>query len=178
MAQEQHAYIKNLDAQAYGDRLLVSWTTKSGFSCQDIVVQLSEDSLVFHDKATYFGICGDTNERNYSITIDNPFLNAVNFVRLDLGNFGYSYVISEEVIYISAAEIVPMPVQESSVLYFENPLREELTIKFYTFQGELAYSHTTRTDRHPLNAFHGAKGLYVYTISKSNRIIYRSKFVY
>jgi hypothetical protein len=177
MAQEQHAYIKNFEAQAFGDRLLVSWTTKSGFSCQDIVIQLSTDSVVFANKATYFGICGDTTERNYSITVDNPYLNAVNYVRLDLGKFGYSYVVSEEVIYITAAEIVPMPVQESSILYFENTLREELTINFYSFQGEKVYSYITTGNSHRLSEFKGSKGVYIYTITKSNRVIYRSKFV-
>lgn len=177
IAQEQHPYIKNLKARAFEGKLIVSWTTKAGFSCQDIVVQLSEDSIQFENKATYFGICGDTSEKDYVLTVEEPFLNSKNYIKLDLGFFGDSYVICETVLNVQTARIIPMPLTTESKLHFKNPLRDHLQIDIYSFSSKQIASVTTDLSELELHPYLEENGIYYYVIRKKETVLYRGKFV-
>ena len=177
-SQDQHPYIKNLRAIAADAEILVSWTTKAGFTCQDIVVELSIDSLNFVAKETYFGLCGDSTERDYVLRVPDPFHNKKNFIRLDLGVYGYSYIISLNVIYVQSSLIIPHPANTSSVLYFKNQTKEELVIEFYTQHGELINRFTTHQDYFALNHLSYKPELIYYAILGENKLLYRGKLLF
>lgn len=139
---EFHPFVKNFKAEALDGRLFISWTTKAGFTCQDIHIQLSDDSLQnFTTKGTYFGVCGDATEKDYTYVLDNPILNTLNYLRLELGSYGHSYVISVRVIKAeNDVLVIPHPVNSSSVLHYHNPLHEKVQVDFYDHLGRLIKS--------------------------------------
>ncbi|MBR9859498.1 hypothetical protein GYB22_01850 [bacterium] len=175
-AQDMHPYIKNFKARSINGKLLVTWTTKPGFSCTDIAVQISKDSSTYKTGAIYFGICGDFDEKDYSLTVDSPFLNTKNYLRLDLGNFGYSYVISQTVILVNEAKVIPHPLQNESTLYFKNNLREKAEIRIYSTDGQLLSETLTESNQIPIRN-NTNQSLLIYTISFQGVIRYRGKIV-
>ena len=175
-AQILHPYIKKLNATALDGKLFITWTTHAGFSCQDIHIELSTDSISFIRKGTYFGLCGDTSEKDYSFLVEDPFLNTTNYIRLELGNFGYSYVISEDVIYVeNSVLILPHPVNEHSEMVFSNPLREEITALFYNLNGDLIYEVITKKNKIPLSDLPKKDGLIIYYLLGENQFNFRGK---
>ena len=176
LAQDSHPYVKHLRASATGDQLLVSWTTKAGFSCQDIGVQLSTDSQNFETKAVYFGICGDFNEKEYSLIIDSPYYNQINFIRLDLGTFGFSYIISKEVIRVETASAIPHPLTAESRLYFKNSLRAQADIEILDVQGRVIYKTSTTGDQVELS-LNTREQLLIYRIYLDGTLRYTGKLL-
>jgi len=81
-AQAQNKYrpfVKNFKAGAIEGRVFLSWTTKAGFTCQDI--QVSGESVDYSEtKGTYFGVCGDTTKKDYTFLLENPIRNALNYM--------------------------------------------------------------------------------------------------
>ena len=170
-AQENHPYVKNLKANVVGESLLVSWTTKAGFSCQDIEIQLSTDSMNFSTKAVYYGLCGDFEEKDYSIIVDSPYLNQWNYVRLNLGNFGTSYLIQVFVLNISESRIIPHPVQEQSLLHFVNEQSDEIRIELYNIQGEQVEVLSTRDASYPIGQLGLSSGMYLCRIYRNEQLV-------
>ena len=139
-AQNSHPHLKYFNVQTLNGKLLVSWTTRAGFSCQDVHIELSTDSINWDRKATLFGVCGDTVERDYSMVVDSPYTNAINYVRLVLGEFGFSEVLQLRVIdRQSVFQIVPHPANSGGKIYVRNANRDRLTLQFHSLQGELVY---------------------------------------
>lgn len=175
---QNHPYIANLKAQQVNNRLLVEWTTKAGFSCQDIMVQLSEDSIDFSTKATYYGLCGDTTEKRYSLFIEDPIANAVNFVRLDLGQYGYSDVISVKFILQTRVSIHPNPIQENSKIYLNNPFHDEMTVRIFNSKAKLVSSAITYERTLLLSDLIIDRGIYFYTVHRNGVAESHAKVVY
>jgi hypothetical protein len=143
--QTLHPYVKDFKASSTNGQLHISWTTRPGFTCQDIHIELSKDSANFTRVGTYFGLCGDTAEKHYTFTVNEPYHNTVNYIRLELGNFGYSYIISEQVIKVSNdVLIIPHPANLTSKFYFNNEAKSLATIKFYNTSGSLIFETTTQ----------------------------------
>lgn len=178
IAEPYNQYIKNLKAVAFESKLLVSWTTKSGFSCQDIVVQLSTDSVTFEDKAIYYGICGDTAERNYSIVIQNPFVNKLNYVRLNLGSYGTTFHVAEWVTELHQISIYPNPLTVESILFLDNEKGENLSIALIKANGQTISSFNTSSSEIKLWSYLKTKGLYYCRIHSSEGLLRVVKFVY
>lgn len=175
-AQVLHPYVKNMNATAVDGKLFITWTTHAGFTCQDIHIELSTDSISFERKGTYFGICGDTAEKDYSYLIEEPFLNTTNYIRLELGNYGYSYVISEDVIYVENGVLVlPHPITSQSEMVFSNPLREEITASFYNLNGELIYQTITKSDNILMAEVPKNHGMLIYHLIGENKFNFRGR---
>ncbi len=177
MAQGEHPYIKNLKASMTGSQVYVSWTTKAGFSCQDIEVQLATLSNPFTTKAIYYGICGDTAERDYNILLDSPFVNQVNILRLDLGSFGYSDQIEFFALNIDGAEVFPNPINENSLLRIENTNREMLSLEIWNYLGEIVVQENVDQGEIELWSFGLTNGWYYYWIYREDKLIGRGKFI-
>jgi hypothetical protein len=174
-----HAYIKHFSAQTSNGKLFLSWTTHAGFSCEDIEIELSEDSINFETKGIYYGTCGDYEERDYTYIVDEPYLNKTNYVRLNLGSFGNSFVINQFVLKLdNAVQIVPHPANSQSIFYFDNTSNQEVQIDIYSLQGEQVTSITTIDSQLKLVDFKLSKGLYVYAITYPKGSAIRGKFFF
>jgi hypothetical protein len=178
-AQVYSPYVKDLKAQAIDGKIYMSWTTRAGFTCTDIHIAVSRDSTAgFQRKGTYFGVCGDTSEKDYTYVLENPHHNALNYLKLELGNYGYSYVISELVIYVQNEVLVlPHPAIASSILHFQNRSNSEVGILLYASDGTLLKSIKTIGKSIHLSDFNLPVGFVVYEIRRENTAAVRGKFL-
>ena len=136
---EYHPFVKKFKAEAIEERVFLTWTTKASFTCQDIHIKVSGDSVdYFKTKGTYFGICGDATEKDYSFILENPIYNTLNYLRIELGSYGYSYTISVWVIKAgNNVLVVPHPVAANSILNYQNPLLDRVQLDLYDRTGQL-----------------------------------------
>jgi hypothetical protein len=177
--EEYNQYVKNLKATAVDGKVYLSWTTKAGFTCTDIHIEVSNDSLGTYEKrGTYFGICGDASERDYSYILNNPIPNKLNYIKLQLGNIGKSHIISVFVLNLQESILVlPHPVTKNSSLYFYNNLKEQVQIDFYNLQGELVSSILTQNNQISLASAALPKGMVIYQIATDNKILHRGRLM-
>lgn len=175
---QDHPYIADLRAQQVQDRILVEWTTKAGFSCQDIMVQLSSDSVNFSTKATYYGLCGDTTEKRYSLFIDKPIVNALNYIRLDLGQYGYSDIISVKFILQTTVQVHPNPVNENSIMYLNNSQNDAMEIFLFNSASLEQLKVVSRNDTLLIYDHLTNKGMYFYTVYRNGVLESRGKFIF
>ena len=179
IAQVYSPYVKDFKAQAIDGKLYLSWTTRAGFTCTDIHIEVSRDSLDhFERKGTYYGVCGDASEKDYTYVLDNPIYNSLNYLKLQLGNYGYSYVISELVIYVqSEVLILPHPATTASVFHFKNKSNDDLEILFYSSNGELITTIHTIEESINLSNIHLKRGFIIYEIRRKDAAPVRGKFL-
>ncbi|PCJ67143.1 MAG: hypothetical protein COA58_02160 [Bacteroidetes bacterium] len=178
-AQGSNDFVKNFDAEAIDGKLYITWTTRAGFTCQDIHVEVSNDSTDgFERRGTYFGICGDASEKDYSYVLNDPIRNSINFLKLELGNYGYSNVISIQVVSaINEVLIIPNPVTSTSKIHFENRSNEQVQIEFYTTNGVLIHTMNTMDNSISLQNVPLPKGLIYYYLKGDDIITFRGKFI-
>lgn len=178
-AQVNNEFVKNFKAEAIEGKVYMSWTTRAGFTCQDIHIEISEDSISNYTRTgTYYGVCGDTSEKNYTYVILNPTPNKLNYIKLALGNYGYSNVISILVIDVKEdVFIMPHPVTSNSTIYFENVRNETLYFNFYNTTGVLLHSIITRDNKIELRNTNLPRGLIISRINAEGIIRYTSKFI-
>jgi len=165
----QYPNIKRIDASVFKEKIILSWTTPAGFSCQDIYIELGKDSLNFKRVGTIFGICGDTTEKDYSFIIDTPHLNTTNFLRLELGGIGFSKTVALRVISAkNNVVVVPHPANKFSELYFDNPYRKKTKIAFYTLEGKLLSESSTASNLLKFDDLSLPEGTVIYVLKKED----------
>lgn len=72
--------LANFSAQQISNSVNISWTVKAGFSCTDVNVEHSTDSINFISIYTYPGVCGATSEdQDYDFVQQNPDKNTNNY---------------------------------------------------------------------------------------------------
>jgi hypothetical protein len=174
----QSSHLKQIEASAYKEKIVLSWTTPAGFSCQDVHIELGTDSANLKRVGTIFGICGDTTEQHYSFIIDVPFLNQTNYLRVELGGVGFSQTIS--VLVIAAKKsviIVPHPANSSTQFYFDNPFRKRVEINFYTTKGELLARTNTSLQVIDLVDLNLPNGQFIYEVIREEETPIRGLIV-
>lgn len=176
-AQGEHPYVKNLRAKMVGDQVFVSWTTKAGFTCQDIEIQLGLSDTSFQTANIYYGICGDTTERDYNILLDSPYFNQTNYLRLDLGAFGYSDVINFFALYIEGSSVFPNPIRQNSVLRVNNSNFQTLDLIIYNHQGRKIIEQTFEEESIALWPMGLEGGWYYYLLYREEELISKGKFI-
>lgn len=142
-AQAQALYLADFAAYVDGEEIYVSWTTKKGFTCENIQVQLGTDSNEVETVYTYLGVCGgELKEEHYFYRIPKPFYNQDNYIRLNLGVYGYSeiVVVKPHKALEGTVLVFPHPATNSSTILFHNPQFEPATFEVYNMRGELVTS--------------------------------------
>jgi len=180
MGQEEfNPYVKSFSATAIDGKLYLSWTTRAGFTCQDIHIEVSNDSLDgFERRGTYYGVCGDASERNYSYVLENPNPNSLNYLKLELGTIGYSNTIS--LLVIKAEEdviILPHPVVGQSVLHFENKARATFTFRVMSSNGTEVLNITTINEQVNIGQLSLPPGLFYYDLVSDQLTRYHGKLL-
>ena len=176
---QNSSYVKNFDAQLINGKIHLGWYTRAGFTCNDIHIKLSNDSVSnFETVGSIYGVCGDTSEKYYSYTLDAPLKNTTNFIKLELGIFGYSDLIS---LYVfdteSQVSITPHPIESSSILYFTNELKDEAVVSFFSSRGDFIESITTTDDELRLGTLNLPIGTTYYTIQVASSYAISGKLI-
>ena len=180
LAQEEYnPYSTSFSATAIDGKLYLSWKTRAGFTCQDIHIEVSRDSISgFERRGTYYGIYGDTSERYYSYVLDNPILNALNYVKLELGNIGYSNTISVVVVKaIQEVFVVPHPVESNSILHFKNKEKASYVLKMYNALGQVILTTETNDEEIDIGRYSLPQGLVYYDLYTERKKGYRGKLL-
>lgn len=136
----QSPYLADFSAYVDGEEIYVSWTTKKGFTCENIEVQLGTDTMALETVHVYLGVCGgDLKEEHYFYRIPNPIFNATNFIRLDLGLYGFSGIVDVKPHKALQGNVLvfPQPGSDNSKILFHNPQSAEATFKVYNTSGTL-----------------------------------------
>ncbi len=172
--------VKDFSVTEFDGKIFMSWTTRAGFTCQDIYIQHSLDTNVgFNRVGAIYGVCGDTAEKKYSYIIEQPTYNQLNYVRIQLGTMGHSNVYSVLVIKpTSEALVLPHPATSQSTLFFDNGANKKLKIELYSMQGEIVSSITTIQNYLPLQDWAGTSQMLIYRIKSEDELIYFGKIIF
>ena len=144
-------FLDKFQAGIVQDKVLLSWTVKTGNSCNGIRILHTLDSASFIEIGTIEGICGSTSApTNYSFTHLNPTANAKNYYKLDFGGEGFSQTIAVQ--YFDFSEngyvLLPNPIQSDSKLYFNNENNANTALTIYGTNGSIVH-----TEKSTLNYF-------------------------
>lgn len=146
----------------------LSWQVIAGSTCNGIQIQRSTDKISYIEVGNIPGICGDlTSPQDYDFIDLAPIKNSLNYYRLELGNTGYSQVLSVDVIDISenGFQVRPNPAFSITRILFENSNRASYDFKIYSVTGTLVFSASNNEDFFEFDADLLQDGLYFFTIS-------------
>ena len=173
--------IEAFSASEFNNKVLLAFSITQGNTCNGVEIFRSTDSLNYTKVGSIEGICGSTQETiKYEFTDSDPVINNVNYYRLLLGGFGYSWVVSTEVIDVSGADYLlnPNPVTYTSELNFDNESNDLITLKVFALSGELVHSESTIGEQFVLNRLDYNSGLYLFhLIPQSGMDVISGKFV-
>lgn len=175
----QSSYLKHIKATVANEKIFISWTTKAGFTCQDIFIELGKDSLKFKKVGAIYGWCGVTTEKDYGFVIDSPFYNQLNFVRIKLGDIGYSEIVQLRVISVrNKVAVIPHPANANTELFFNNPFHKQTTITFYNSNGQIIHTLETSKSSILLGEYLTNSSLYLYILEQEGEPPIVGKLVY
>ena len=165
-------FLDKFQAGIVQDKVLLSWTVKTGNSCNGIRILHTLDSASFSEIGTIEGICGSTSApTNYSFTHVHPIANAKNYYKLDFGGEGFSQTIAVQ--YFDFSEngyvLLPNPIQSDSKLYFNNENNANTALTIYAMNGSIVH-----TEKSTLNYFSISKsyleiGSYLFTLKTEGK---------
>ena len=94
---QPHALLQDFSGYQQDRQLMLRWTFRSGSLCEGTRIERSADGHTFQQIGEVPGICGNPETAfTYTFTDSLPKTNAINHYRLELGNFGFTGVISVE----------------------------------------------------------------------------------
>ncbi|MDC0644448.1 T9SS type A sorting domain-containing protein [Crocinitomicaceae bacterium] len=170
--------LSDFDIDVNQGKVLLSWTIKSGSTCNGIQIYRStfNDSTGFDIIEDIQGVCGDLSAPvTYTYTDQSPTLNTVNYYKLHLGGQEYSQVLSIEVVQIPSNSYLlrPNPISGTADLLFENANNENIELKIYDDFGSIIHKEQTNGNRFILDSNSISSGLYYFTIKNqaNNKII-------
>ncbi len=178
-AQETDA-LDAISALENNGKVYLRWTMKSGSTCNGIRIYRSTDSLNYNVIGQITGICGSTTESiSYTFTDENPSANKINFYAVELGNLGFSKVISVEVInFFEPVLVRPNPVINEIELLYKNNILSTHRLQILNFQGKIMYEETDNSDRFSMNFISYPSGIYLYRLfNKENQLLNSGKIM-
>lgn len=164
-------FLDNFQASVINDKVFLTWTIKSGNTCQGIEILRSTDTVNFEIIGTVEGVCGSVTEaKHYSFTDYIPVWNAVNTYKLNLGGAGFSQTVSVELIDVSdkGYAITPHPLSSSSKIHFKNDSGSLVTVRFYSLTGVLLLTETSNSNFIEVTSESLIIGEFLFTISSES----------
>lgn len=136
----QESMLSAFYAEASHGKVVLSWTLKTGGTCNGIDIFHSLDSIHFQAIGDIAGECGDlSSPKSYVFTDAQPDKNKINYYRLQLGSKETSQVLAVAVIAIDDLEVLiqPNPATEQVTLLFSNDNHQEIELLVYAQQGHV-----------------------------------------
>lgn len=95
MAQTPHPILRSFSAAKQPNGVLLKWVIKGGQQCQGTFVHRADGGLLFEQINHIDGICGSTaGDETYTYFDSEPFSNAYNHYRLELGFQGFTDTVT------------------------------------------------------------------------------------
>ncbi len=179
-AQDGDGYLANFSGNSYKNSALLQWTTKIGFSCSDIKIEHSLDSLKFESIYTWPGICGATSQEiDYTYQVPSLATGIYHYFKLNMGFYGTSSFIKVFVpLAVKTALVVPNPATFESKIVYNLESGESAKIEIYNSHGDTVFSMMETFENNiELKNLGLPNGLYCYKIITNSKI-FSGKFIY
>lgn len=131
----------------FDGKVQLQWAIRQGNTCDGVRVYRSADSISFTEIGRIEGVCGSPYSTvTYNFTDTLPIVNTRSFYRLELGNLGFSAVLSILVNDFSRQRfrIEPHPVVDVGRIYFDNPSQTWHSLQVFDIAGQLLLTQSTR----------------------------------
>lgn len=172
---QNESVVLYFEAEEFNSNVRLNWTISQGNTCNGIDLFRSSDGINYTKIGNIEGICGSTSaSTDYSFTDLFPEKNSLNYYRLGLGGFGYSYIVQIEIIDIgpNTYQIRPQPINENGVLLFKNDSGKTAELKVYNTQGNIVGEYSTNDEKFELEELIRLPGgLYHFNLTVNDREI-------
>jgi hypothetical protein len=169
-----HYLLDHLSLTEINGKVQISLTMSSGNTCNGIRFYRSEDSINFVEIGQIYGVCGLIDApANYSFIDEQPILNKKSYYKVELGNEGFSDVLSIEIINTSefGFHVRPNPATDKAIIYFENPYQEKFQLQLISNTGKLMAELQTNSNAFELDLTALPSGLYYFLIYRNEVFI-------
>lgn len=163
-----HPILDRFDVFEASGKVYISCVISSGNTCNGIDVMRSEDSTNFISVGHIGGVCGSSSEPvTYNFIDENPIKNKPIYYKLELGGYGYTNILSVQIIDTKefGFQIRPNPTTSSTIIYFQNLTNSEHTLNILNNLGAVVLSETTNQNFFLFDVNHIPSGVYPFIIS-------------
>lgn len=163
----QESILSHFGLDVSNGKVLLSWTIKSGSTCNGIDILRSTDSINFTEIGDIPGVCGDiTSPTSYTYTDQNPVGNAINYYKIDLGGQEKSQVLGIEVIAVAENDYLlrPNPVSDYAELRFANSNQQSVVFTLYDLNGAVIHQEESISELIQIDATAIRNGIYHFTL--------------
>ena len=155
--------LSSLSARQIGQSVVISFTMKSGNTCNGIEILHSTDSIQFSKIGSIPGICGSaTFDISYTYVDSFPVINTDNYYKLDLNVLGQSAVLKIHVFDQSKSLLIyPNPGGERINFYHTLNAKPSVNIRVFDLKGNLVVTmDDVRTNPAAINTDLLENGIY------------------
>jgi len=177
---QTHPLLDNFYIVESNGSVVLNWTIKGGSTCNGIQIYRSSDSLNFYQIEDIAGVCGSSSTpQPYNFTDNSPVKNKTNYYRLELGQEGFTSVISIEIIEVgrNGNQVRPNPAKDNARIYFNNTKSEASNLFLYESSGTILLSQTSDSDYFDLNLSGISSGTYVFIIYQTDRLVTTGRII-
>ncbi|PKP50117.1 MAG: hypothetical protein CVT92_14700 [Bacteroidetes bacterium HGW-Bacteroidetes-1] len=170
---QETTILDNFTINKNGGKIYLNWVITSGNTCDGTIIYRSDDMINFTQIGHISGICGSSySPVPYDFIDENPLKNQRNYYRLELGNNGFSEIVSLESIDFEnkGYQVRPNPVITHAKIYFENKELENHQLKLYNQSGFLVSVASSSNNYFEVNAINLQNGIYIFTIFKAGKL--------
>lgn len=151
--------------QSTPNGVTIAFTVKGGIQCTGVVIERSEDGLLFSSLYEFPGICGNPGaDATYGFLDPQPTPNSLNYYRLSIGGLSL-YTSVKSIFHFAVNEeslvIIPNPCSTCTIR-FPNEKRENCTLRVHSSTGALLEENQTREPWYQLEK---GQGLLYITVS-------------
>jgi len=169
---QETTILNNFTASENNGKIFLQWVITSGSTCNGTKIFRSTDNLSFTQIGEISGVCGSSSfAKAYDFTDESPIDNLKNHYRLELGNNGFSKVVSLEITDLQNGgyQVRPNPVSSQAKIYFKNKNYENHQLKIHNQNGSFVSSSYTNDECFDFDATNLHAGIYIFTISKTGK---------
>ncbi len=166
-SEAQESILSHFGLDVSNGKVLLSWTIKSGSTCNGIDILRSTDSINFIEIGYIPGVCGDiSSPKSYTFTDQNPVDNAINYYKIDLGGQEKSQVLGIEVIAVAENDYLlrPNPVADYAELRFSNSNQHSIVFTLYDLNGAVIHQEESISELIKIDATIIRNGMYHFTL--------------
>jgi hypothetical protein len=176
---QPHTLLLDFSGYQQDDRLVLRWTFRSGSLCEGTRIERSADGLAFNLVGEIPGICGNPGSAfTYTFTDSLPKANALNYYRLELGNFGFTSTISVDFIKAGSNGFVVMSNNSGQTdILFQNPSGRKATAIIYSSLGKRVLELDGTGRRITLPSGKLAAGIYLLLLNFSDNTSVSGNFI-
>lgn len=170
---QSHPILDNFYILESNGAVVLNWTIKGGSSCNGIQIYRSTDSVNFYQVGEIAGVCGNSSSpQPYDYTDNSPVKNKVNYYKLNLGQEGFTSIISIEIIEIgkNGNQVRPNPAKDNARIYFTNDKYVTSNLILYDPSGTVLLKQNSDLDYFDLDLTGIPGGAYIFAIYQDGNI--------